>query len=382
MQEYIRKYKWMVLLLCIVIQCKKPYTPAILTAGNNYLVIDGFINTSPGGVTTIILSRSKNLTDTVINNIPETKAIVTIENTGGTTYPLQEQATAGTYKSQPLGLDNNAQYRLTVIASNGSRYQSDFVSAKQTPAIDSINWLQDDNGIKVFVNTHDAANNTRYYRWQYAETWEYHSQLQTIWGVSNGLVYLRMAAQQVHVCYNTTLSTNILLGSTAALSHDVISSKLLNTIVPYDSILQYRMSILVQQYALTLQAYSYWQIIQKNSEQQGTLFDLQPSRLTGNIHSLTNAAEPVVGFISANTLQEKRIFISNSDLQNWQTGPGTYECSLTNVPQNTTNFLILNYPDTSFGPYYYISMGPLVLAKNTCLDCTLSGGTTVKPSFW
>ena len=373
----IRKYKWMVLLLATFNQCKKPYEPAVLKAGNNYLVVDGFINTTAGGITNVILSRTKNLTDTVIT-IPERNAKINIESAGGAQYALHEQG-EGNYNSNALALAGNTNYRLVITTSNGSRYQSDFVSARQTPAIDSVTWQRDD-GVSIFVNTHDPANKTRFYRWQYVETWEYHSKLETPWGVSNGIIFVRTPQQMLNICYNTTASADILLGSSAALSQDVISEKLLTIIPQNDSTLHYRMSILVKQYALTPEAYFYWQIIQKNSTQLGTLFDLQPSQLNGNIHSITNNTEPVVGFVSANTLQEKRIFIDYTDLPDWRPPPSTYDCTITAIDAHA-NFLIYDYPDPDYTPYYF--SGPiLMIAKKTCLDCTLSGGTTVKPSFW
>ncbi len=375
------KYLLMALLLMMLAQCKKPYTPVVFTSGDNYLVIDGFINTSPGGVTTIVLSRTKNLTDTVVS-IPEQNASVLIQSAAGTTYALQETGNQGNYNSNALTLDATVQYRIVVITAAGKKYQSDLVTAKQTPAIDSVSWQQDSKGVQLFVNTHDPANNTRFYRWQYVQTWEYHSQLETVWGINNGVVYVRDPAEQVHVCYNTTLSTGIMIGTSSALSQDVISNALIGTILQNDSTLQYRASFLVKQYALTPAAYFYWQIIQKNSQQLGTLFDLQPSQLEGNIHAVSNASEPVVGYISASTVTEKRIFINSADLQNWQPPPGSYNCQLVNVAQNPSNFLLVNVPDNSYAVWYYISGGPVVLAKNTCLDCTLSGGTNKKPAFW
>ncbi|MEO5682283.1 MAG: DUF4249 domain-containing protein [Chitinophagaceae bacterium] len=375
------KYTSLLLFLCVVCQCRKPYEPAVFTKADNYLVVDGFINTSAAGITTIVLSRTKNLTDTVLS-IPERRATVSIQNAAGSSYSLQETGTNGVYVSNALVLDNSGQYKILITTAGGSQYQSDLVSARQTPVIDSVNWQQNSKGVQLYVNTHDATNSTRYYRWQYAQTWEYHSQLETIWGIANGLVYVRTPAEQVHICYSTSLSSGVLIGTSAALSQDVISAALLGTIPQDDSTLAYRSSFLVTQYALTAPAYFYWQIIQKNSEQLGTLFDLQPSQLEGNIHCVTSPNEPVIGFMSATNQQQKRIFISNADLQNWQPAAGGYNCALVNVPQNPANFLLVDLPDNSYAPWYYVSMGPLVLAKGVCVDCTLSGGTNVKPAFW
>jgi len=370
-----------VLLFVAAAQCRKPYTPTILVKGDKYLVVDGFINSSPGGVTTILLSRTKKLADTVVN-IPEQGATVAIQSATGNRYALHETGANGRYISDVLTLDNTGQYKIAITTAGNNQYQSDFVLVKQTPPIDSIVWRQDNKGINLYANTHDPLNNTRYYRWQYIQTWEYHSQLETIWGVENGVAYVRTPEQQVHICYSTTPSSNILTGTSAALAQDRISDALLGSIAQNDSTLNYRSSFLVQQYALTPAAYFYWQIIKKNSEDLGSLFDLQPSQLEGNIHSITNAVEPVVGYMSVTNLQEKRIFINNADLQNWQLAAGTYNCTVVDVPQNTTNFLIVDYPDTSYAPWYYVSMGPLKLAKKVCVDCTLSGGVNVKPSYW
>lgn len=371
---------WM-LMFVTAAQCRKPYIPAILVKGDKYLVVDGFINSSPGGITRIFLSRTKKLTDTVVN-IPERGATVAIQSAAGNTYALQEAGTNGRYISDALTLDNKGQYKIVIATAGNNQYQSDFVSVKQTPPIDSIVWRQDNKGINLYANTHDPLNNTRYYRWQYVQTWEYHSQLETVWGVENGLAYLRTPEQQVHICYTTTPSTNILTGTSASLAQDRISDALLGSIAQNDSTLNYRSSFLVQQYALTPAAYFYWQIIKKNSEELGSLFDLQPSQLEGNIHSIDNASEPVVGYMSATSQQEKRIFINNADLQNWQPAAGSYSCTVVEVPQNPNNFLIVNYPDTSYAPWYYVSMGPLKLAKKACVDCTLSGGVNIKPSYW
>gem|GEM_PF-6893667 len=53
------------------------------------------------------------------------------------------------------------------------------------------------------------------------------------------------------------------------------------------------------------------------------------------------------------------------------------------LPVNSTNYLIYNYSDTTYAPYYFCcSGGALVVAKKDCLDCTRRGGTNQKPSFW
>jgi hypothetical protein len=46
---------------------------------------------------------------------------------------------------------------------------------QNNPPIDSISWKRDEEGVRVFVNTHNPEGNTRYYRWEFEETWEIRS---------------------------------------------------------------------------------------------------------------------------------------------------------------------------------------------------------------
>jgi hypothetical protein len=77
-----------------------------------------------------------------------------------------------------------------------------------------------------------------------------------------------------------------------------------------------RYSILVKQYALTEDGYHYYQILKKNTESLGSIFDAQPSELTCNFHSLQDPTEIVIGFFSASSVVQKRIFIDKSQV-NW-----------------------------------------------------------------
>ena len=78
----------------------------------------------------------------------------------------------GIYTSPNLNLVLNQEYRLRITTSNGKEYLSDYVIAKKTPLIDSLGFRQEDKGVQVYVNAHDDSNNTRYYRWDFDETWE------------------------------------------------------------------------------------------------------------------------------------------------------------------------------------------------------------------
>lgn len=372
-----------VLALIMAAQCRKPFEPPVFTKGDHYIVVDGFININPGGVTAISLTRTANLSDTVINT-PEHGASMRIEGSAGGSYPMTEQPGTGIYTSAALNLSTGDKYRVAIKTADGKQYQSDYAVPRPTPPIDSIVWKQDIDGVTIYANTHDPANKTWYYRWTYTETWQYESRVYSEWGVKDNLIYHRDSiTQQVHTCWKTAGSTDILLGTSVALSQDLISLQPLAKLLTNDGRLDIRYSTLVSQYALTPEAYAYWQIIQKNTQQLGGLFDEQPSQLVGNIRCLSNPNEPVIGFITASNTQQARIFIDHHDLQGaWQSVPPDYGCELKFTFQNPTNFAIFDYPDKSWGPVYFQSGGGLAIARLVCTDCTLEGGVNQKPAFW
>ena len=378
-----RKYGIILALFLLLVQCRKEYAPPVITAPNHFLVVDGVINSRAGSVTLININRTRNLTDSTHGGIPELGAKVAIVANNGTSYSLQDTSgKSGVYGSTPLTLDLSRQYKLTITTADGRRYESDFLTIKPSPVLDSV-WYEEPGDLTFYVNTHDPAGDTRYYRWDYTETWEHDARVQTPWAVKDHMIYVPDSTQQHQQCWTTRASTDIVLGSSFRLSQDIIHRQPVLVIPNGDARINQKYSILIRQYALTLEAYNYWLQVQKTSEQLGTLFDLQPSMLKGNIHSLSDPGEPVIGYLGVCAVDEKRLFLYQSELLNWIHNPPEYQCDSLEIPVNQTDYRIYVYPDTNFAPWYFLSSsGPLVLISRRCVDCTLFGGTTQRPSYW
>jgi hypothetical protein len=328
------------------------------------------------------LSRTRNLTDTVIA-APEFNAQIVIEGKLGSVYNLTPGAN-GTYSTAALTLNTADEYRIKATTADGHQYASAFVQVKQTADIDSITWQQQED-LKLFVHTHDPSNNSRYYKWDFTETWEYKAPLQTSWGLTNNhnSIVLLTPQTQMYTCWTTLASTNIITGTSIALSADVISYLPIHSIKKDDEKINIRYSIQLNQLAVTAEAYKYWNIIQKNSQQLGTLFDLQPAQLKGNITSTSHPAEPVIGFISAAVAKQKRIFISNAQLNNWAVSYPYNDCGILAIPTDPSNVFSYNYPDPAYVPYFFTGIPPeLIISKKECVDCRTRGGVNSKPIFW
>jgi hypothetical protein len=307
-----RNFIWLYVSLAILCSCVKSFMPEVKQNAGNYLVVDGKIVSN--GESTIKLSRTRSLSDTA-ENPPERNAQVYIESLDGDVYSL-EMTSDGVYTSAGPAINVSEKYRLKILTESGGIYESDYVEVKQTPDIDSLQWDQDNaDNVDIYVNTHDATGSSRYYMWDYVETFEYHAAFQSYADFVNGQIVFLDPEQYTDVCYTTNNSNQILLGSSASLTEDVIQRKHVIKIPNDNSKISIRYSILVNQYALTADAYSYWQILRQNSEPGGEIFDPQPSQLHGNIHCISDPEEPVIGFISACAVKQKRIFIRWGELR-------------------------------------------------------------------
>jgi hypothetical protein len=109
-----------------------------------------------------------------------------------------------------MNLNPASKYRLRIRTTDSKEYLSAFVSLIQTPAIDSITWAPIDNGVQIYVNTHDPANKTWFYRWDFQETWEYHSAFSTSLIYRNDVMQSRTPEEtKIYTCWKNASSTGI-----------------------------------------------------------------------------------------------------------------------------------------------------------------------------
>lgn len=368
------------LLIIGMAACRQSYDPPAITASNSYLVIDGFINTGQLSVTTFNLNRTRNLNDSTTIGIPELHAKFSIVGKHGDVYPLTDAANTGIYSSNQLNLDTTQQYSITITTADGRKYSSDAVPCKHSPPIDSISWRQPGD-LTIYATTHDPTGNARYYRYDYTETWQHNAELIAAWTLVNNQIAVADSTDENWYCWSSAQSTNVLITTSVALGQDLISAFPLITIPLGDPRVAVEYSILVRQYVLTEDAYNYWNLIEKTSQNVGTLFDLQPTQLISNIHCITNPSEPVIGYLTACSVAQRRLFIPDSVLTGWINPISPPGCHLSTAPYSFDIFPTYPVSDTSVAPYYF-SGSDMILAPRSCLDCRYQGGTRIKPSFW
>src|SRR5206468_10964314 len=172
--------------------------------------------------TIITLSRTRSISDTVPAQ-KELSARVSVVSALGVEYPFTEQGN-GRYYVDQLALDGTQQYQLRITTKEGNEFRSELSNVEVSPPIDSLYWQQDSSfNVHVYLNTHDPTNQTRYYRWQYIETWEYRSAFPSVLDYNNGNVIPRTLDNQIYRCYRSLPSSTIEVVSTKQLSISTVN---------------------------------------------------------------------------------------------------------------------------------------------------------------
>ena len=375
--------------------CVEPYVPAVVDAPTSALVVDGFINGN--GRSTFLLSHATSISASTLP-VEKGAKLVILDNVGGR-FSLTEKA-SGTYQSDSLLLSPARQYQLRITTAANVVYESDLVPLKITPAIDNLKVKADGTQVQVQVSTRDPSGTSRYYRWKFVETWEfnsaYNSELE--YDPKQKLIVTRARNRSIYTCWRTERPSYIRQRSTAQLSQDALIDEPILFLSGRSERLHIRYSVLVSQYAETPEEFAYLDLLRKNTEAVGTINDPLPVQLTGNVHRVGNAAEPVLGFVGAHTVQSKRLFIARQDLPAETTAQfdSPYaECTIgAEYLCDPLSGACIDYPKTLLyqdpgtvpiavveDPTTHVSPGGYSGSSVACVDCRTRGSIT-KPSFW
>jgi len=382
-----KTFKYIVFCLMIIIcsACSEPYTPEI-NKYENILIIDGLITDQPNP--TVKLSRGFHYSES--ESIPERRATVIIRDDQENVISLYEES-PGIYYPLDSGFKGviGRSYQVFIYTEDDQRYESDFVELKKVPGIENLfaefgeKPVEKDleKGFHIYVDTYDPDNETRYYRYDFEETWEFTVPYPSRFELVGRSLQLRSIIP--YLCWRTEYSTDILLVSTEKMESDIVRHFPVHFVSIIGNRLSRRYSILVKQYSLSREAYIFWNQLKINNQNLGTLFDKQPAQIFGNVHNLGGNESPVLGFFEASSMTSKRLFLENADLppnvrieSEFEYCRNEYFIVETRRALNyalSGNCVVKEETSDIFG------MG--IITDHKCCDCTFTG-SNIKPDFW
>jgi len=383
----MRRSKHILLLLLtafVLTSCFKSYEPEIVGSDFNKLVVSGQV-TDLGGVQTITITTSSSIN--IQEENPVTGCTVTISDDQGHQFPMADSSD-GKYHGwiDTRYLAACGSFMVEILTPDGSKIVSDFDKLSTCPKVDSLYYIRKDiptsdplhpqQGIQFYVDLIGDNTDSRFYRWEAVETWEYHAE-QPVEYLYNGIeeIHIFPPNYSLYTCWKTIPIRSVFVLSTKNLAENKYQQQPLHFVDNTTQRLLLGYSLLVNQYSLSEAAYKYWNLLRINSTEAGGLYERQPIASKGNLHNLTHPDQDVLGFFGVSSVNSKRIFIKkveNLDVE--------YLANCFPRP-----FSIWGWPDYLHLPkpiYFMYISGYKYTLNIECVDCTALFGKTVKPDFW
>ncbi len=365
--------------------CVEPYTP-VINESQNSLVVEGLLTDQPG-LQNIYISRSSPLSNPSL--IPDNNCQVRVIDKNGNSYPFYLQGDGVYYNWMTASqLVPGTAYKLVFNTVDGKEYESDYqILPSPCPSIESLYFEietvgtsdpeQSLEGVQFYIDINAREDQTRNYRWELVETYEYHSAY-FIQNYFDGVLHSMPDPLIYYYCWYTGRVNNIFTASTKYSVSNRITRYPLHYVSNQTSRLKIKYSLLVKQYSISDDAFQYWDQIRKQQQESGGLYETQPPHIRGNVYNVDDPDELVLGYFNVSSSSEKRIFV---DVHREIRFPGN-DCSLDTI--NNMDEM----PDHNMYPVYLISLSPagagfpFGIGPRRCFNCTVEGGTNIEPYFW
>ena len=297
-QSIVYLYKIpLLLILCILFSnCTEPFALQTNTYEEVLVVEATITNELKNQVITLSVTGTLENNEQILVNGAE----VFVADNQGNKYNFEELD--GKYVSEiAFQAFSDREYQLKINTKNGKSYESTIET------LPPINPLKDvtatveekdgEKGVAIYVDSYDPTGNAKYYRYEYEETYKiiapkWVNQKTIVLGpMSLGLI---PNPPDTKVCYSTDENTDIILANTTNATEDKLHF-LVRFLSDQNYIISHRYSILVYQYIENLAAYNYYETLRKISGSGSILTPIQPGFVAGNLKSVDNANEKVIG---------------------------------------------------------------------------------------
>jgi hypothetical protein len=377
-----------VILTLLLASCVKRYEPEIESKDAVKFVVSGEVNKGDD-IQHVNISTTSPVSQP--KNFPITGCVVKIIDDKGNSYTATDMLD-GNYDVQiPQNkLVTGTSYKVDILVPGGINIVSDFDQMHDCPEVDTLyyelesipasNPVFETKGIQFYTNLNAQNIESRYFRWEAIESYEYHAVYPIEWFYDGTLHHILPPDHSRQICWKTGPVKNIFTLTTknfAQNRYDLYPLHFVDNVS--SSRLVYGYSLLLRQYALSEAAFNYWEKLRINSVEQGGLYEKQPLVIKGNMHNITNPEQEILGFFSASSVSSKRIFIK--DVENL---PSEYDPGCSTAGEEPRRTGLKGIPKSMYPAYLYATQYSylLILLDNYCYDCLTLGGDTIKPAFW
>jgi len=287
-------------------------------------------------------------------------------------------------------------YRLNIVTAQGKTYHStgEALSTvnpmkEMVPTVMNVNG---ERGVGIVVKSYDPANSSKYYRYEYEETYKV---IAPMWDDERAItdgegIGIIPRVGESKTCYGTQISNEIIQTTTNTFSEDRVNFPV-RFISNKNYIITHRYSIFVRQYVQSLAAYTFYKTLKEISGNGGgsLLSQQQPGFFYGNMSADDNPVEKVLGFFEVASVSSDRIFFNYEDLFPGEPLPPYFrECDIRSFKfcfnfsdPDCKGAALLSVIGSNSLLYFDDSGLMYFMVPPDCGDCRLFS-SNIRPLFW
>lgn len=336
-------------------------------------------------------------------------ARVWVEDNDGNQVDFTENSPGSYVSPSNFAAEAGKSYALFITTSEGKDYQSAFEELVPAPEITNIynrftieagdGEATSIPGVQFFIDSDDAGQSSQFFRYEWTDTHQvivpYPKKYQAVRD-SRGNWIISEVTRDLSECYKERTFSELILATSTNTSTGQLREVPIkfSAASVFDVTTMY--SIEVTQRAISSEAYSYYRKIELFNESNGTLFDKQQGIIIGNIISVDDPNENVLGYFEVSGATSKRIFMQPNDLDEPVQDYLNKPC-LSNGPIMVEGITIDQFyaaedveegvrgSEISRRSLYELFdvgfTGEMVFGYRLCVDCTRSGSLG-KPAYW
>ncbi len=309
----------------IFIGCVERFTPKTLVFENN-LVVDALL-TNENKRHMVKLARTYRFEDE--EPILETNARVQIKDNLGATYEFIETDTGTYLSSTSFSAVPGNSYQLSIGTTDGASYVSDPVVAPNNIPISNLSaerLVNDfgEEGVGILLDNTNNSSAPTYFRYEYEETYKIVApnydpfEFEIIdYTPCDGNFYevgIKLRTEEQRICFGFQKSVGVAQATTTSLTNNDLVDFQIRFIDRTNYIISHRYSILVRQYTQTQDAYAYYEELGNFSSSDNIFSQIQPGFLLGNIESVNEPDEKVLGYFEVASVDQERVYFNYADL--------------------------------------------------------------------
>lgn len=317
------------LLLLLPMACVDPYEVEV-PEGEQLLTVEGIISTGPGPHA-ITLTRSATY-GSIFQGLIRPVSLATVvvrDNEGNVTFLTEGLDAKGTYYTpSSFSAQVGKSYTLQIRTAEGKVYTSTPEKVASVPAIQSLEIRTvtipteessfPKSGIQLIAGLKDPADENNFYYWRNGPAvyiLETRPDLFTPRPSPTNPNRTPQPKDCCVQCYRYEAGNNQSLFVVNDDSFNGLSTKIPASFIADDGyrfVNKFRMDL--KQYSISQGAYRYLRLVKQQAEISGSIFDPPPATIRGNMLSLDNPDEVVLGYFMAGGETSRRIYVDKNDL--------------------------------------------------------------------